>query len=253
MNNDKQIELKRYDSRAQDLLTDAESAVGTTLMSGALACPPIFRAPYSYYEQCIHRYITHNHDVLEIGSGIGLHTKELTRTGARVVASDISSHSLKVLGQRIEGVKTCVADMELLPFESNSFHAVVSAGSLSYGNPAFVDAEILRVLRPGGMFLCVDSLNHNPVYRLNRWLHYMKGERTISTLRYMPKIERIRSLSKGFQRVEVKYFGAVSYLMPFVAHILGQSLATRFSDAIDRLVHVRRAAFKFVMVAHGRF
>lgn len=252
MNNDKKTEFLRYDARAQSLLAAGTSQVETAPVPGSLAIPPIFRAPYIYYEQCIRRYISQDHDVLELGSGTGLHTYALTHTGARVVASDISSHSLEVLSQRIGGVTTQVADMESLPFEANSFDVVTIAGSLSYGDPDLVDAEIRRVLRPGGIFLCVDSLNHNPIYRFNRWFHYLRGVRTKSTLLRMPTMDRIESISKGFQSVEVHFFGAFSYLMPVLAQVIGQARAAQFSEAVDRLVHVRRAAFKFVLMAHGR-
>ena len=253
MNKDKKTECLRYDVRAQSLLAVGTSAVERAPDFGSLAVPLIYRAPYIYYEQCIRNFVFQNHDVLELGSGTGLHTYVLTQTGARVVASDISNHSLEVLSQRIGGLKTRVADMESLPFEEHSFDVVASAGSLSYGNPASVDAEVRRVLRPGGIFLCVDSLNHHPIYRLNRWLHYKRGDRTQSTLLHMPTLERIQSISRGFKDTDVRFFGSISYVMPVLARIIGQSNAAKISDAVDRLVHVRRSAFKFVMVAKGRF
>jgi len=252
MKNDKETECFRYDTRAQSLLLAESNTLGFEPSFGSLASPPVLRAPYLYYEQCIQQHISKDQDVLELGSGTGLHTYALKQTGARVVASDISSHSLMLLNQRINGITTQVADIESLPFESETFDVVTMSGSLSYGDPALVDAEIRRVLRPGGVFICTDSLNHNPVYRLNRWLHYKRGERTQSTLLFMPTIKRIESISSGFQSTEVRYFGAVSYIMPVLAHIIGQSGAAQFSDFVDNLVHVRRAAFKFVLVAHGR-
>jgi SAM-dependent methyltransferase len=252
MNNDKETEFLRYDARAQSLLLAGNSAFESEPSLGSLASPSILRTPYLYYEQCIRQHISKDQDVLELGSGTGLHTYALTQTGARVVASDISSHSLMFLNQCIKGITIQVADIESLPFKSETFDVVVMAGSLSYGDPALVDAEIRRVLRSGGIFICVDSLNHNPVYRFNRWLHYKRGERTKSTLLFMPTIKRIESISRGFQSADVRYFGAVSYLMPVLARIIGQFRAAQFSDFVDDLVHVRRAAFKFVLVAQGR-
>ena len=141
--------------------------------------------------------------------------------------------------------------MEDIPFEDNSFDVVASADSLSYCDPDLVDAEIRRVLRPGGIFICVDSLNHNPIYRFNRWVHYLTGKRTKSTIVRMPTMIRIQSISRGFKSAEARFFGAVSYLMSILACIIGQSHAAKVSDAIDRLVHVRRSAFKFVLVARN--
>ena len=252
MTDDKIIELNRYDSRARDILAEGQSSVGSSVQFGSKACPPVLAAPYIYFEECIRKNISHNHDVLELGSGTGMHTFALAQTAARVVASDISSNSLAVLAQRITGINTCVADMESLPFENASFDVVTSAGSLSYGEPTLVDTEIRRVLRPGGTFICVDSLNHSPVYRLNRWFHYKRGERTRSTMLHMPTMERIETISKGFKQTDVRYFGSISFLMPVLARIVGQTRAAAVSDYVDKLVNVRRAAFKFVLVAKGR-
>jgi SAM-dependent methyltransferase len=253
MSNDKRIEYLRYDKQASLLLASEGTEIKDVHALGSLAVPPIYRAPYIYYEQCIREHIKQNYDVIELCAGTGLHTYVLVQTGAQVVASDISRRSLEVLSQRIGGgLKTYVADMESLPFGDNSFDVVASAGSLSYGDPDMVDEEIKRVLRPGGMFLCVDSLNHNPLYRFNRWVHYLKGDRTKSTLIRMPTMERIRSISRGFKSTDVRYFGAVSYLMPVLAWIVGQNRAARVSDKIDRLLKVQRSAFKFVLVAQSR-
>lgn len=102
MNNDKKTECLRYDARAQSLLAAGSSAVETAPVPGSLAVPPVYRAPYIYYEQCIREHIKHNHDVLELGAGMGLHTFALVQTDARVVASDISPNSLEVLARRFE-------------------------------------------------------------------------------------------------------------------------------------------------------
>jgi ubiquinone/menaquinone biosynthesis C-methylase UbiE len=190
-------------------------------------------------------------------AGTGLHTWALVKTGAHVIATDISPNSLKLLEQRIinagGSVTTQVADIEFLPFEDSSFDVVVCAGSLSYGEPALVDTEIKRVLRLGGRLICVDSLNHNPIYRLNRWIQYMRGNRTKSTLQRMPSLLRIKALTNGFNHIETHYFGAASFAMPIIASLLGQRQAAVVSDFIDQAFSVQRSAFKFVLVAQDFF
>jgi ubiquinone/menaquinone biosynthesis C-methylase UbiE len=217
--------------------------------------PQYLRTPYIFYEKCAKKLIGSQDQVLELGAGSGLHTWALVQTGAVVTATDISPNALKLLKQRIVNagghVKTQVADMESLPFADASFDVVACAGSLSYGEPGRVNTEIRRVLRPGGTLICVDSLNHNPVYRINRWLHYMRGNRSRSTLKRMPDLSRIMALGVLFSNVSVHYFGALSFAMPVVARLLGENTAQAVSDRIDRLIGVRRSAFKFVLVAQG--
>ena len=142
-----------------------------------------------------------------------------------------------------------VADMEKLPFPDASFDVVVSAGSLSYGDVVLVMNELKRILRPGGIFICVDYLNHNPIYKLNRWVHYLRGNRTISTLERMPTVELIKLYGDLFKVEELKFFGSISWLMPLVNLFFKESFAAELTDRFDSFVKVRRSAFKFVMVA----
>jgi ubiquinone/menaquinone biosynthesis C-methylase UbiE len=253
MKQDKIIERERYDARSIQQIEGGRVVEGALL--GSQTMPAYLRAPYEVYERNIASLLQPNHRVLELGAGAGLHTLALLRTGAQVVASDISLHSLCLLQQRFQTVQcnlmTEVADMENLPFDGSSFDVITSAGSLSYGESHVVDAEIRRVLRPGGMLICVDSLNHNPVYRLNRWVHYLRGNRSKSTLKRMPDLVRIKALGERFTSVNVHYFGALSFAMPLVARLFGENSAQAASDRIDQLVGVRRSAFKFVIVAQG--
>lgn len=254
MDNDKQVELNRYDTSAQ-LQLDALKSELPVGKFGSSAMVQYLRTPYIYYEKCVRELVGSRDQVLELGSGSGLYTWALVQTGAQVTATDISPNSLRLLHQRIVNiggsVKTQVADIEALPFADDSFDVVTCAGSLSYGEPAIVDSEIKRVLRPGGFFVCVDSLNHNPIYRLNRRLHYWRGERTKSTLERMPGLPRIETLGAGFTSVNVNYFGALSFAMPALARLCGPKWAQILSDRIDQLIDVKRSAFKFVLVAKG--
>jgi len=254
MDEDKLAELRRYDTFALAQLTTSGAAPPAgDFGSGAL--PQYLSTPYIFYEKCVRRLTGFQENVLELGSGTGLHTWALVQTGAVVTATDISPNALELLKQHVENagghVVTQVADMESLPFADASFDVVACAGSLSYGEPERVNSEIRRVLRPGGTLICVDSLNHNPIYRINRWLHYLRGNRSKSTLKRMPDLARINALGEGFSKVNVHYFGAFSFAMPVLARLLGDGMAQAASDRVDQLIGVKRSAFKFVLVAQG--
>jgi ubiquinone/menaquinone biosynthesis C-methylase UbiE len=254
MNKDKLEELNRYDALAQSMLHSSRIAMlANEFGSGAM--PEYLRTPYIFYEKCVKDLISPQKLVLELGAGMGLNTWTLVQTGAIVTATDISQKALEVLEQRILNlggqVRIKLADIEALPFPDNSFDVVVCAGSLSYGEPVLVNKEIRRVLRSGGMFICVDSLNHNPIYCANRWLHYLRGNRSKNTLKRVPNLPRIKDLSEGFCNVNVRFFGSMSYAMPVIARLFGENTARAASERIDQLVGVRRSAFKFVLVAQG--
>ena len=254
LNSDKMVERDRYNSR----FANAFNEYGFKASFGAGSIAPYLRAPYVFYEELIKNNIKPEHKVLELGSGSGLHTEVLLKTGAYVTASDIAPSSLMLLQKSLiprygEKLATQVADMESLTFEDGYFDAVTSAGSLSYGDPELVNREIKRVLKPGGIFICVDSLNHNPIYRFNRYLQFRRGQRTISTLERMPDMQRIKTFEKLFNSVEVSFFGSVTWAAPIFTCILGQDKTTKFFDAIDRFISVKQSAFKFVMIATNKF
>jgi len=248
---DKNEELLRYDKRAKRQLELAERLKEEW---GSDSMPLFFRSPYLFYEKRIKEIVRPEHYVLELGSGSGLHTHGLLQTGAAVTATDISPSSLVLLKQNLleigeDRLTTQVADMEDLPFENNSFDVITSAGSLSYGDPIKVDAEIRRLLKTNGIFICVDSLHHNPVYKINRWINYLRGKRTKSTLERMPTLARIESIASNFKEVECQFFGSLSWLSPLLAKLLGDSQSANFSDLFDQKMKIKKSAFKFVLIA----
>lgn len=247
---DKSLECERYDARARYLISKKDEVMGQSDGAESVALP--YRSPYIAFVEQLNLHLSTACSALEIGAGTGAFTGVLLRSGARICATDISSASLEVLAKRYKNVgqlEVKVADMENLPFPDNSFDLVSSAGSLSYGDNSKAKNEIYRVLKKNGVFVCVDSLHHNPIYRLNRVVNYFLGNRTKSTLRRMPTIDLLTDYRKCFGSVDVYFFGAISYLMPLFTRLFGVVNASRFSDLIDRKVKVKKSAFKFVMVA----
>jgi ubiquinone/menaquinone biosynthesis C-methylase UbiE len=81
-------------------------------------------------------------------------------------------------------VNSLCADMKSIPVPENSFDFIVANGALSYGDYHLISNEILRVVKPHGSVIFMDSLNHNPTYRTNRFIRSLVGSRTrISTKR----------------------------------------------------------------------
>tara|TARA_Y100000748_G_scaffold303376_1_gene308271 strand:- start:134 stop:907 length:774 start_codon:yes stop_codon:yes gene_type:complete len=247
---DKSTELNRFEKRAKDLLNND---LYKKMSLGADSVPYFLRTPYDYYEENLRKLIHSHWNILELGSGNGIHTKKLIESNANITASDISQNSLKVLKKNYNKInsklKTVKADIEKLPFDNESFNLVASAGSLSYGDSFKVDNEIKRVLKPGGIFICVDSLNNNPIYRFNRYVQYLKGDRSKITIKNMPSTERINNLRKLYSSLEVRYFGSISYFIPLISVIFGEKKSKNISDYFDKIFKIKKSAFKFVLIA----
>ena len=244
---DKKTEKNRYNSEAQ-------SALDNNNLSSVNNLTLPLKTPYSFYQKAITNRANSESLILEIGSGMGENTEFLLVTGARVCATDISPDSLSVVEKRFDTdrLTTKVADMERLPFEDGVFDMVVNAGSLSYGDHNTVLNEIHRVLKPDGVFVAIDSLNNNPIYRFNRYVHYLRGSRSLSVIKRAPDLGLLRKYEYKFGQVENQFFGSISYLVPLLNAVFGERIATKISDRIDSLVGVKRSAFKFVMVAEKK-
>ncbi|MDQ3741873.1 MAG: methyltransferase domain-containing protein [Actinomycetota bacterium] len=93
--------------------------------------------------------------VLDVASGTGSSAIPAARTGAQVIASDLTPELFEPGRARAadEGLELewMEADAESLPFEDASFDVVMSAiGAMFAPNHEAVARELLRVCRPGG-------------------------------------------------------------------------------------------------------
>jgi ubiquinone/menaquinone biosynthesis C-methylase UbiE len=253
---DKTIEKHRYDARARICLQDAKAGLQPPL--GAAAIPHEFRAPYTDYEHQILIRSQKGARILDLCCGTGSLSLIACPTGAEITVADISPKNVELAcliaqqnGLHISG-KT--ADAEALPFSDRSFDMVTCAGSLSYFDRGKGLKEISRVLTDGGHFVCVDLLNHHPFYRANRWLHYLRGNRTVSTLRRMPTMKIFNEFETYLGKVEYRrFFGIFSLLIPLLMPFCGSArtaLAIQWLDG--QFYFMSKYAFKFVAVVQKR-
>jgi len=110
--------------------------------------------------------------VLEVACGTGISTAALARTlgpDADIVATDLNNAMLEYATQKrgdLPGVTFRQADAQSLPFDDDSFDAVVCQfGVMFFPDKATAFSEFGRVLRPGGLlaFNVWDSLQTNRV------------------------------------------------------------------------------------------
>ena len=249
MNIDKELEKERYDKRAEGLVQAGVNSWTPPLNS----MPQYLTPPYVALIDLMKLYLDHNSRVLELGAGTGVFTGYLLETGASVTATDISEHSVKLMSSLFKSnrrFKAQVADIEGLPFDNQSFDVVVSCGSLSYGDNEKVRSEIYRVLAKDGIFLCVDSYNQNLIYRFNRFIHYLRRDRSRSTLLRMPDRKLLNSYKASFSEVIVNFYGSFVFLAPlFKLFKITDEKIDRIVKRLDEPSFIQEMAFKFVMSA----
>ena len=244
---DRAAEARRYDRAAQSLGNPREA------LNGLQDTDSYLGLPYGKFVRCCEDLIGSHSRVLEIGAGTGRFTGFPAVKGCVTVPVDISYESSRFNRARHDAglrVFPVVCDIARLPLRTASLDLVMSAGALSYADPNSLDPELLRVLAPGGALVVVDSINHNPAFRFNRYLHYLRGHRTKSTLRRMPTIGRLLALGANFAHSEITFFGGLSMLYPLTRIVLGERRATIILARIDAALP-SRLAFKAVLVATG--
>lgn len=208
--------------------------------------------PYSDYKKMLKKKKFNHGMALEIGAGTGNFTNLILKTNMNIIATDISPTSLKFLMHRYKGYKnlrTKIANMEDLPFKDNTFDIVCGVGFLSYGENMKTQKEIYRVLKKGGHFICVDSLNNNIIYIVNRVMNYINNKTSLSTIKKMPTKQLIQNYIKNFSKVEIKYYGSIIWLMPVISLLCGEKIASKILDKFDNFINVSSSAFRFLLIA----
>ncbi len=108
-------------------------------------------------------------DVLEIGPGPGLTTDLLRRRVARVTVVEVDASLARPLAERLAGtnVEVVCADATQSGLPPGKFSAAACFSMLHHMPTARAQddlfAEVVRVLRPGGIFVGVDSRDLEPI------------------------------------------------------------------------------------------
>jgi ubiquinone/menaquinone biosynthesis C-methylase UbiE len=242
---DKQLEKERYEKKAMLEFDGLPDKISNTQKS---ALGILLNQPHEEYYRRIKESVTSTMKVLELGAGTGTHTGILLETGAEITALDISPFSLKVLQKKFgQGVQVVCASMEAIPLPAAKFDVIVSAGSLSYVDFQELSGEIRRLLKKDGALILIDSLNHNPVYRLNRFVRFLLKQRSYSTLLRMPTMGTINSFRGSFMVTEIRFFGAYLWFLAPLSKMLPAALIKTIDLFLQKRFPSGKNSFKFVL------
>jgi len=113
--------------------------------------------------------ITVESEVLEIGCGVGIFTRKLAKTGAKIISLDISPAMIEaaknnpIISVSEPNVTYIVSDIHKTWFKDNQFDAVVGCYILQYLDLTIALPEIMRILKPGGRVAFIDINTLNPI------------------------------------------------------------------------------------------
>ena len=115
--------------------------------------------------------------VLEVGSGRGGGADYIKRYLGpdQMIGVDFSDRAVRLCQHhyRVEGLKFVPGDAEHLPFDDDSFDAVVNVeSSHCYGSMDAFLAQVRRVLKPGGHFLFADFRPREQIAEMDEQLEH---------------------------------------------------------------------------------
>ncbi|WP_458628906.1 bifunctional demethylmenaquinone methyltransferase/2-methoxy-6-polyprenyl-1,4-benzoquinol methylase UbiE [Winogradskyella sp. PC D3.3] len=150
-------------------------------------------------------------NILDIATGTGDLAISLASTNAKeIIGLDISDGMLEVGRKKISSknldsvISMVIGDSEDLPFEDHTFDAItVAFGVRNFEHLEKGLAEILRVLKPNGIFVILEtSVPTNPIYKAGYNFH---------TKLIMPTIGKLFSKDK----VAYSYLSESASLFPY--------------------------------------
>jgi len=245
-------EIEHYDERARTWLEDRSTAKWPTDVHGL---EHRRFSSYALFERWIGE-CCRGKRVLDYGCGTGIHSLLPAACGAEVIGVDLSVESLKIARERIaraglDGKVNFVAmDCEALDLPSESVDVVLDGGTFSSLDLDRALPEIVRVLKPDGCLLGIETLGHNPFANLKREINVYRGVRTAWAGRHILRVKDLEKIRRRFAAAEIHHFHLLSLsVLPFV----GLAGMRRVLHAVDRLdsrllalPFLKRYAFKAV-------
>jgi len=132
--------------------TASESDIAAATAYEELHVPALFR---QWAPQVVETaQISPGERVLDVACGTGVLAREAARHGGAegfVAGVDVNPGMLEVAARRTPGIEWRVAPATSLPYEADSFDAVISQfGLMFFQDPSAALREMMRVLTPGG-------------------------------------------------------------------------------------------------------
>jgi len=119
-------------------------------------------------------------EVLDIGTGTGVIALALAAAGHQVIALDLTAEMVEKAkvnaGRRGLVIDFRIGDAEKLPFEDNTFDAVINKWLLwTLPDPEKAVSEWQRVLKPGGHLVIIDGnwWNFRKSWAKRAWYHFL--------------------------------------------------------------------------------
>jgi SAM-dependent methyltransferase len=148
--------------------------------------------------------------VLELGCGIGSFTRELARSGAEIVAIDVSPELLEIANANCSAtnVQYQIQNAYTLSYPESAFDSVVGSSVLHHLEVEKALRDVYRVLKPGGTIYFTEPNMLNPQIAIQKnvpWIKRKLGDSPDETAFFRWPLRRLLERT-GYRDVRIDPF-----------------------------------------------
>jgi SAM-dependent methyltransferase len=148
--------------------------------------------------------------VLEVGCGAGYFTRELARSGADIVASDVSPELLEIARANCSApnVRYEIQNAYELSYPDAGFDSVVGSSVLHHLETEEALREIYRALKPGGTICFTEPNMLNPQIAIQKnvpWVKRKLGDSPDETAFFRWPLRRLLEIA-GYREIRIDPF-----------------------------------------------
>jgi len=224
----------------------------------------LLQSAHLHFEKLVCNYVSVNPTgvMLDFGCGTGSRTVHLIPAGWSLIGIDISKESINIAQShgagKTQATEYLVMDGEAMSFSKNKFDLIVDYGSFSSLNMDLAIPEMVRVLKPGGSLIAIETLGNNLLFNCKRKWNVFRGNRTTWAADHIMKKAEWRKISAHFETVHIDYFGLTGLilvpLIRFLPHkikIISTKLFSNVDKQLFKVEMLRPLAFKTVVQLNG--
>lgn len=243
MERHKQVQRNYYNTKAKRLLDDRTHS---DWINGSKRFGEVLGSHFRFAEEEIRRIRNMRPGrplkLLDYGCGTGTHSIFPATLGIRVYGIDISQNAIIAAKERSRKAGTdakttfTVMDAEALSFPRHFFDIVCSYDTLAHLERTKAIQEILRVLKPDGYMISVDTLGRNPVIAMRQRIALWRHKGAAQLLHHTTQLDDIENMKKYFVHARSSFFHFFTLLAAPLERWLGISTLGSILARIDQFL-----------------
>jgi ubiquinone/menaquinone biosynthesis C-methylase UbiE len=221
----------------------------------------VLKGSKELYYKLISETLFENSDfkILDYGCGGGDKHFQFASSKNHIIGIDISSKSIEIANLKAKeqtlNAEYLVMDCEKMEFADDTFDMVLDFGTFSSLNMEVAVKELCRVMKKGGIMICIETYGHNPFMKIKRGISVLTGRRTKWAAQHIMKKKSWSNISGHFESCKIYYSHFLVLFLPFLLKITPGPYREKFllniekiDSAILKFKFLQFLAFKTVVV-----